>query len=168
MSLKTKGYLTLKELRALPGVPSEERLAKGPVVVIECAEEIPCNPCEGACPAGAIEVGETFTSLPILHEDECDGCGLCIPPCPGLAIFLVDMTFSESEGTVTIPYEFLPLPEKGDEVELLSRSGEVAGRGRVVRVQNPKRFDRTPLVTLAMPRELVTEVRHFRRLREEG
>ena len=88
MTLEKDGVLSPEGLAKLPGMPSKERLEQGAVAVIECAQEIPCDPCEGACPAGAIHVGELITNLPALAADKCTGCGLCIPVCPGLAIFL--------------------------------------------------------------------------------
>ena len=162
MALEDDGVPTEEELERLPGVPSKKRRAAGPVAVIECAEEIPCNPCELVCPKGAITVGEPITSLPVLHEEKCDGCLICIAPCPGLAIFVVDETYSDREATVMLPYEFLPLPEKGEKVDALNRRGEVVAEGTVVQVRNPKAFDRTPVVTVAVPKELGMEVRHIR------
>ena len=109
----TCGVLSKRELKILPGLPSEERLKKGPVAVIECNQEIPCNPCVAACPREAIKV-KALTSLPELDEDRCNGCGSCIAPCPGLAIFVVDMSYSEREAVVMLPYEFLPYPKVGE------------------------------------------------------
>ena len=59
----------------LSGVPSEARMRRGRVACIECVQEIPCNPCEGICPVGAITVGEQITNLPHLQEQKCTGCG---------------------------------------------------------------------------------------------
>ena len=56
MTLEQTGVLGREELAGLPGMPSAERMGRGPVVVIECAQEIPCNPCEGLCKQGAIIV----------------------------------------------------------------------------------------------------------------
>lgn len=162
MALEDDGVLSEEELERLPGVPSKKGRAAGPIVVIECAEEIPCNPCEPVCPKGAITVGEPITRLPVLDEERCDGCLACIAPCPGLAIFVVDETYSDREATVTLPYEFLPLPEKGERVEALNRRGEVVAEGTVVQVRTPKAFDRTALVTVVIPKELSMEVRHIR------
>ena len=76
------GIPSPEELAACPGVPSEERMAKGRVAVIECVQEIPCYPCENACRLGAITIGEQITNLPTLHEEKCTGCGICATVCP--------------------------------------------------------------------------------------
>lgn len=157
--LTTTGVLGKEGLSQLPGAPSVERLKKGPVAVIECAEPIPCNPCETACPKGAIQVGEDISSLPVLDETKCTGCGLCIPACPGLAIFVVDLAFSEREALLQIPHEFLPLPEKGEIVKCLNREGKVVSPGGIIRVVNPRSYDRTPVVSVAVPKEFAQDIR---------
>jgi len=161
MTLEKDGVLSPEELAKLPGMPSEERLEQGAVAVIECAQEIPCNPCEEACPKGAIRVGEPITNLPVLASDKCTGCGLCIPVCPGLAIFVVDMTYSDQEATLQLPYEFLPLPEKGEMVTALDREGRAVCSARVVNVRNPKKFDHTPVITIAVLRDQAMNVRNI-------
>jgi Fe-S-cluster-containing hydrogenase component 2 len=163
MPLDKEGILSLEELAQLPSWPSAQRLAQGPVAIIECAQEIPCNPCEDACHQGAITVGEPITNLPRLAEGRCTGCGLCIAECPGQAIFVVDLTYSEAEATVQIPYEFLPLPEKGESVDGLSRAGEKICAARVVKVLNPKGFDRTAVITVAVPKDCAMHVRNIAR-----
>jgi Fe-S-cluster-containing hydrogenase component 2 len=162
MALLTEGCLDLTELRALPGVPSDERMEAGAVAVIECAQEIPCNPCEELCPYGAIEVGQPITNLPVLNEEQCIGCGLCIAGCPGEAIFVVDKTHSTENATVQLPYEFLPLPAKGQIVDGIGRVGQWVCEALVVRVQNPKKNDRTPVVTIEVRRDCAMEVRDIR------
>lgn len=157
--MEVDGVLSPEELIGLPGMPSKVRLERGAVAVIECAQEIPCNPCEEVCPNGAIRVNEPITNLPELIEEKCTGCGLCIPACPGLAIFVVDMTYSDREATVQLPYEFLPLPTKGERVKALDREGKVVCSARVVKVLNPERFDRTAVVTIALPKDQAMNVR---------
>src|SRR5665647_790121 len=115
-------------------LPPTERTARGPVAVIECVQEIPCNPCEKACPFGAIEVGPDITQLPRLDLDKCQGCGLCLSKCPGLAIFLVDASKSETEALVMMPYEYLPLPAAEDIVDGVDRTGRFVAKARVVKV----------------------------------
>jgi Fe-S-cluster-containing hydrogenase component 2 len=161
MTLEKNGVLSPDELAKLPGVPSAERLEQGAVAVIECAQEIPCNPCEEACPAGAIQVGEPITNLPVLASGQCTGCGLCIPICPGQAIFVVDMMYSDREATVQRPYEFLPLPGKGEIVTALDREGRAICPARVVDVRNPKKFDHTAVITIAVPKNQAMNVRNI-------
>ncbi len=161
MGVETTGVLSAEELAAAPGVPLAERLERGKVAVIECAQEIPCNPCEEACRFGAIVIGKSLTHPPVLVEEKCTGCGLCLPACPGLAIFLVDTTYSETEAAVSFPYEMQPLPEPGQRVGVLDRAGQAVGEGRVVRVDSPARYDRTPIVTVAVPTAQAMIVRNI-------
>jgi len=162
------GVLSKKDLAKLPGMPSKDRLKKGPVAVIECAQEIPCDPCVLSCSKGAIEIGEDINGLPVLKEDECIGCGLCIPACPGLAIFVVDLMFSKENALVQLPHEFLPLPKKGETVQCLNREGRNASEGRVIRISNPKKNDRTPVLSVTLPKEFAQEVRAIRIIKRRG
>jgi Fe-S-cluster-containing hydrogenase component 2 len=162
MPLEKDGVIEKEELEKSPGVPSEKRLKEGPVAVIECIRKIPCDPCVPACPHGAIRIAPSINDIPELLEDKCTGCGSCIPVCPGLAIFLVDENYSETESLVSLPYELLPFPEKGDAVELLNRRGKPVGKGTVARVLNQEIYDKTAVVTLAVPKGLAMEVRGFR------
>lgn len=165
MPLETKGYLSLVDLINTPGYPSEERFNKGPVAVIECTQEIPCNPCEFACPFGAISVGEPITNRPVLDEEKCIGCGVCIAKCPGLAIFVVDKTYSDEMASISFPYEFLPLPEKGEEVIAVDRSGEAVCKARVIKIDLSKKNDRTAVLSITVPREKSDVVRSIKRLK---
>lgn len=162
VSLSTRGVLTPEELRMLPGVPSEERMRQGPVAYIECADIFPCNPCESACPKGAIRIGKDITNLPVLDEEKCDGCGMCVAACPGLAIFVVDMTYSETEAVVRIPYELLPVPEKNQKVSCLDREGSIVTQGRVVKTVQPKAYRKTVVVWVAVPKNFAQSVRSIR------
>ncbi len=166
-SFSKTGVLAKGDLAESPGVPSEERMKKGPVVYIECMEEIPCNPCEFICPHGAISVGKQIIDLPVLDEEKCNGCGLCIAICPGLAIFLVDKSYSEQEALVAFPYELLPLPEVGMTVYGVDREGKAGCKASVVKVLNPKKFDRTPVIYLAVPKEFALDVRNFKFIEKE-
>lgn len=164
-SILQNGYPTLEELKQCNMFPSEDRFARGPVAVIECVQEIPCNPCENACKQGSITVGNPITNLPQLNDETCTGCGLCVAQCSGLAIFIVDKTFSETLATVSFPHEYLPLPEKGQVVDAVNRAGDVVCQGTVVRIQNPIKNDCTPVVTLSIPKEWADDVRGMKRLK---
>lgn len=157
--LKT-GLISEEELKKCQ-LPSDERLKKGPVAVIECIQEIPCNPCEAACKYGAIKVGSPIINLPVLNEEKCIGCGQCIAMCPGLAIFLEDYTFSDEEAIVAIPYEYQYIPQKGHKVRVMSRAGEVIGTGVVEKVINSKNNDRTLVIYLRVPKLIARNVRNI-------
>lgn len=162
--VKYTGIPSAEELANCPGRPSEERIKKGRVACVECVQEIPCNPCEGICPFHAITVGDQITNLPHLDESKCTGCGLCVANCPGLAIFLVDKSLPDGEGTVDFPFEYLPLPEKGDVVDAVNRGGEVVCKGTVMAVTKAKSYGGTAVVRLKVPVEYVDEVRSMKRL----
>ncbi|WDV44400.1 4Fe-4S binding protein [Clostridiaceae bacterium M8S5] len=145
--------------------PSEERINRGPVAVIECFQRIPCNPCSTACKRNAIENFNDINDRPKINEDQCNGCGLCISRCPGLAIMIVDGSKSKKELIYKLPYELLPLPSEGEIVKGLDRAGEHICDASVIKVQNPKSFDRTPVIHVSVPREYMYK---FRNIRVEG
>lgn len=156
------GVASREERLACAGRPSAQRMARGAVAVIECVQGIPCNPCEAACPKQAIRVGNPITNCPELDEDLCIGCGLCIAKCPGLAIFVVDETYNETQAAVSFPYEYWPLPAKGDVVDALDRYGKTVGVAEVLRVVSPPAYAKTAVVTVAVDKQLSDIVRNIR------
>lgn len=165
---KSTGILTAGELHNLPGVPPKKRMKEGPVAVIECAEEFPCNPCESACAHGAIIIGQPITNLPRLDEDSCIGCGECIDKCPGLAIFMMDMGYSEKEAAISFPFEFLFVPKVGEHAKAVDRSGKVITMGKVVEVRNLPSQDHTAVLTVVVPKQFGWDVRGIQRRGSEG
>lgn len=163
MALINTGYLEYQELKSIQKLPDEERYSKGPVAVIECVQEIPCNPCEAACIKGAIKIGEPITNLPNVEFEKCVGCGICVAKCSGMAIFIVDKSYSEITATVAFPYEYYPLPEVDSLVKAVNRKGEVVCDGKIVKIMNPKTYDHTPVVTVEIPKEFADEVRSIKR-----
>ena len=164
-TVMTPFKVDFKDIEMKCGYPSKKRLEKGPVVVIECPEEIPCNPCETICPKNVITVGKPITNIPVVDEDKCDGCGVCIAICPGLAIFIVDETFSQDKAAITIPYEILPLPDEGELVDALDRNGNVVCEGEIIKIKDFKKANHTFLVTIAVPKKHSESVRNFKRQR---
>jgi Fe-S-cluster-containing hydrogenase component 2 len=131
--------------------------------VIECTQNIPCDPCQDACPRGCIVVGERITALPKLDESKtCTGCALCVGACSGQAIFLIGKGCGDGYGTVGLPYEFLPLPSAGDAGKALGRSGEVVCDATVVEVRDSKAMDRTPMLVMKVPAHELGRARFFR------
>lgn len=163
MALIEKGYLDYMELASLQKLPTPERWAKGPVAIVECVQQIPCNPCESACRFGAVCIGEPITNLPTVKYENCTGCGMCAAKCPGLAIFIVNKAYSATTATVAFPYEYYPTPKAGDMVRAVNRKGEFKCEAKVIKVQNPAGFDHTPLVTIEIPLELADEIRSMER-----
>jgi Fe-S-cluster-containing hydrogenase component 2 len=161
-SSATTGYLSKDELKNSPGIPSESRRRKGPVAVIECLEDIPCNPCESSCKAGAIVVGNDITNLPHLDGEKCIACQTCVYICPGQAIFMVDESLADDKATVMMPYEYRPLPEKGDIVTALDRSGRELGDAIVIAVRQTKQMDQTATVTIEVVKDWSMQARAIR------
>lgn len=158
--LAQNGIPTPEDVKSV--LPSDERLAKGPVAIAECYQNIPCDPCYHSCKQGAIQEFADINERPRIVFDKCNGCGTCMSRCPGLAIFVVDATYADNEALVKIPYEFLPIPEVNETVIAINRAGQPVGEGTVVRVQNTKIQDHTAIVWLAVSKDLMMEVRHFK------
>lgn len=163
--LEKTGVPTPEQIKEV--TPPEEILNSKPVVIVECFQKIPCDPCHTACPTGAIMEFEDINDLPKVDWSKCTGCALCVAKCPGLAVFVVDMTYSDNEAIVKLPYEFLPVPQRGEIVECLNREGVVVSKGKVVQVFEPFK-DGTKVISVVVPKELAMEVRHIRVVREDG
>ncbi|MBS4020998.1 MAG: 4Fe-4S binding protein [Dethiobacter sp.] len=161
--IKKTGVPSWEELKDTSGLPDEKRLEEGPVAFIECVQEIPCNPCELACPSGAITVGRPITNLPRIEGEKCTGCSLCLAACPGLAIFKVHKNYSETTSLVEFPFEFLPLPQECEIVRCVDRYGRFVTEGRVIKVKRLKKYDLTPLITIEVPKIFFSDVRSIER-----
>jgi len=157
------GIPSEEELAHCPGVPSLERRKKGRVAVIECVQEIPCNPCESVCPVGAIQVGEQITNLPHLLEEKCIGCGLCVANCPGLAITLLNESFDD-KAEIDFPFEYLPLPSVGEEVDAVGRDGQFVCKGKILQIKRLEAYAGTTVIRMEIPKEYANQVRSMKRL----
>jgi Fe-S-cluster-containing hydrogenase component 2 len=144
-----RGYNTREELEDLKALPPEDIVVSKRVAMIECTEEIPCNPCAYVCRVDAISK-DSLSSPGIVDFEKCSGCTACVAVCPGLSIFLQQI--KDGKGYVTLPYELLPSPKAGARVELIDRSGEVVGEGVIVKPTYQARGDAYPrwVVTVEM------------------
>ena len=157
-NLLSRGFVAEDEIERFPGVVHKA----GSHPVIECTQNIPCNPCQDACNKGCIKVGDHITTLPAVEDDStCINCGMCVANCPGQAIFLVDEDAGDGMAEITMPYEFLPVPEVGAKGVGLSRSGEPICDAEVTRVRSSKAFDKTNLLTVKVPKEYAMKARFF-------
>lgn len=160
MNLLEKGYVADDEIERYPGVTH----MVGIHPVMECTQNIPCNPCQDACVKGCISIGSNITSLPVVKNDvKCIGCGMCVASCSGQAIFLVDEDTGDGYGTVTLPYEFLPLPEAGEKGIALGRDGQKICEAEVVSVRSAKAFDHTNLLTIKVPSDMTMRARFYKK-----
>ena len=132
----------------LDAVFPEEKLLIKPKALIECYEEIPCNPCSTCCPVNAIHIEEDINHRPVIDYDVCTGCGICVYHCPALAISVVSI--KEDRAYFKIPYELHPLPTKGEVWDGVNRAGEVICEARVEQVAKKDSFDKTALITVSV------------------
>jgi len=56
--------------------------------------------------------------------------------------------------------------EEGTEVEAVDRSGAIVCQAKVVKVLTSKNLDRTPVITIEVPKNMVNEVRGIKRARK--
>jgi Fe-S-cluster-containing hydrogenase component 2 len=145
------GVLCKKDLQ----LPSKKQLEKG-VAILECVQEIPCDPCVDSCPVHAISMKD-INAPPVNDFDRCIGCTKCVGICPGLAIFVVKVKGKNAK--VTLPYEFVPAPKAGDVVQALDRTGAVRGKARVTKVVKQ---GRTLVVTIEIESGLAMDIRNIR------
>ncbi len=124
--------------------------------IVDCTEEIPCNSCEAACSFGAIHIGENLNSTPVVDYDKCTGCATCVTACPGLAIHMLKEDLENSTALVGIPYELLPLPEKGQKMWALDEDGNYVCDSIVKRVV--KYPNKTNIVYIEVPIEFSRKV----------
>ena len=159
-TVKTPGVFTLEELESTPGFKMKEIEKKNKAyVLIECIEDIPCNPCETSCPSGAITVGAPITNLPSVDLDKCIGCGICVAVCPGLAVFVVNPDSGDGNATLMFPYEYLPVPGEGSSVPATNRLGETICMASVLKVTQPQKGHKTLVITIQFPKQYVNDVR---------
>ena len=138
-----------------PWYPTEERMNAKPFVIIDCLYGFACNPCEFACPHGAITKTSTST-VPQLDFDKCIGCMDCVYQCPGLAIF----GYSLKKDWLFLPIEYEV--EKDAEVFLVDNNGKKLGNGIVEKIlRKPNKTHVARVKSLDVHGKDLIEVRGF-------
>jgi len=150
--IKADGYASLDQVKSK--FPESKTLIK-PKAIIECYQEIPCNPCSTICPFDAIYSGEDINQIPEIDFAKCTGCGMCVYSCPGLAIMVAQI--KDDKAYYKIPYELLPIPKVGEIWQGVNRQGEVICEARIESVLRNKNTDRTTVITTSVPKEFLYE-----------
>jgi Pyruvate/2-oxoacid:ferredoxin oxidoreductase delta subunit len=157
------GYITLEDLAKAGNIPPQEVLERKAVPIIDDIEEIPCTPCYDVCPTHAI-VMPTMNDPPKVNWEACTGCTLCAQACPGLAITIVNMSFGskvlkrDDLALVSIPYELLPIPARGEKVKVYDRGHNFLCEGEVYSVIKSAKFG-TILINVLVPREVALQAK---------
>lgn len=138
-----------------PFLPAAERMNAKPYVQIDCLYGFACNPCEFACPHGAITKTSTST-VPHIDFEKCIGCMDCIFQCPGLAIF----GYSPKKDWVFLPIEYF-VEEKTD-VYLVDNNGKILGEGIVEKIlKKPNKTHIARVRSLDVHAEALNYIRGF-------
>jgi Fe-S-cluster-containing hydrogenase component 2 len=145
------GVLLVKDLQ----LPTKKQLEKG-VAILECVQEIPCDPCVASCPVHAISMKD-INAPPVNDFEKCIGCTKCVGICPGLAIFVVKV--KDDKAWISLPYEFVPVPKVGDMTSALDRAGVVRGKALVKKVVKQ---GKTMVITIEVESNLAMDIRNIR------
>jgi len=138
-----------------PHVPTPERMNEKPFVLIDCLYGFACNPCEFACPHGAITKTSTST-VPNIDFNKCIGCMDCVYQCPGLAIF----GYSLKKDWLFLPIEYSV--EEKTEVYLVDNFGKKLGNGIIEKIlKKPNKTDIARVKSIDVHGEDLTRVRGF-------
>ncbi len=138
-----------------PFMPSRERAEKKPYVLIDCLYGFACNPCEFACPHGAITKTSTST-VPHIDFEKCVGCMDCVYQCPGLAIF----GYAEKKNWLFLPIEYEA--NQGEEVYLVDNNGTKVGEGVIEKIlKKPNKTNVARVKALDLAGEELTKARGF-------
>jgi glycine/D-amino acid oxidase-like deaminating enzyme/NADPH-dependent 2,4-dienoyl-CoA reductase/sulfur reductase-like enzyme/Fe-S-cluster-containing hydrogenase component 2 len=110
-----------------PYMPTGERMKAKPFVLIDCLYGFACNPCQFACPQGAIQKISSNT-VPTIDFDKCIGCMKCVYQCPGLAIF----GYNAAKNQLFLPVEYYA--KEGAKVCLVDNNGRKVGKGIIDKI----------------------------------
>ncbi|MFA5814019.1 MAG: FAD-dependent oxidoreductase [Bacteroidales bacterium] len=138
-----------------PDLPDSVRMNQKGFVQIDCLYGFACNPCEFACPHGAITKTSTST-VPEIDFDKCIGCMDCVYQCPGLAIF----GYNLKKDWLFLPIEYVA--EAGSELFLVDNNGKKLGTGMIDKIlKKPNKTDIARVRSLDIHGEELVNVRGF-------
>ena len=138
-----------------PFKPSKERFGEKPFVQIDCLYGFACNPCEFACPHGAITKTSTST-VPQIDFGKCIGCMDCVYQCPGLAIF----GYAPKKDWLFLPIEYFA--DEKQEVYLVDNQGKKLGNGIIEKIlTKPNKTNIARVKSLDIHGEELLKVRGF-------
>lgn len=138
-----------------PHKPESERMAVRPFVQIDCLYGFACNPCEFACPHGAITKTSTST-VPAIDFDKCIGCMDCVYQCPGLAIF----GYHPAKEWLFLPIEYAV--EAQTPVYLVDNYGRQLGEGIIEKIlKKPNKTNVARVKALNISAKELINVRGF-------
>lgn len=160
-------------LKSRPGKTYETQTTskeEGIFPIFHCDQEIPCNPATSICPKGAIITqNNEITGIPEFVGDEtlCIGCRQCVAICPGLAISLVDYRDDQAFPTVTLPSEVTVDLEIGQKITIVDKDGNDLGNYEIQNIRLLKKYPRTKLLEVKLPKEIAQEAISYRIQKEE-
>jgi len=138
-----------------PELPDSARMQQKGFVQIDCLYGFACNPCEFACPHGAITKTSTST-VPEIDFDKCIGCMDCVYQCPGLAIF----GYNLKKDWLFLPIEYVA--QAGSDVFLVDNNGKKLGTGTIDKIlKKPNKTDIARVRSLDIHGEDLVNVRGF-------
>jgi len=73
---------------------------------------------------------------------------------------VVDLNWAEDKALIKLPYEFAPLPSKGQMVIALDRAGSHIGEAEVISVVQPK--SKTPIISIAVDKGMIKTIRNIK------
>ncbi len=157
--IPTELYETQKVLKSRPGKIFEMKypeIKEGVYPILNCVQEIPCNPCSTICPKNSILIEGSILNPPV-YTGGCIGCEMCVAVCPGTAITLVD--FRKETPIVTIPFEFDEgVLKVGGEVEVTDRLGNILGKAEVVGIRFAEKIKNLPVKTRLLKLKVSPEI----------
>jgi thioredoxin reductase/Fe-S-cluster-containing hydrogenase component 2 len=138
-----------------------------PLPIIDCMQNIPCNPCVNSCKVNAITMDDNnISSLPRIDYNKCISCLNCAKICPGLSIYFVNYNYDEENANIILPYELFFNLVKDQTVIALDKHGKKVCEAKLLKTIKTNSINSVTLVSLLVKKEYAFDVRSFT-LKEE-